>query len=132
AGSLDDGVFFRKDAARTSAVLAPKLHGATNLDLATEDDDLEIFVLFSSLAAVVPNPGQSDYAYANAFLDHFARLRARRPTHSGVTVAIDWPYWAEGGMRADPAGGEEPLPTDAGFAALDALLQAGESQITVA
>lgn len=139
AGAIDDTVFFHKDPARMTAVLAPKVQGAVNLDLATEDEPLEAFVLFSSISAVLPNAGQSDYAYANAFLDHFAAGRAERATGSGVTVAIGWPYWAEGGMRGAAAATErdrsttrlEPLPTNAGLEALDALLRAGEPHVAV-
>ena len=140
AGELHDAVFFRKDSTRTNRVIAPKLSGAVNLDFATRDEPLDAFVLFSSLSAVVANQGQSDYAYANAFLDYFAVRRQGRANRSGVTVAIGWPYWAEGGMRLDHAAverarstaGLEPLPTDVGLKALTAILGAGESHVAVA
>ena len=35
------------------AVLAPKVYGAINLDLATSRENLDFFVLFSSIAGVV-------------------------------------------------------------------------------
>ncbi|HEY2577794.1 MAG TPA: SDR family NAD(P)-dependent oxidoreductase [Streptosporangiaceae bacterium] len=138
AGVVDDAVFFTTDPARTSPVLAPKLRGAVNLDSATAGDPLEVFVLFSSISAVLPNPGQSSYAYANAFLDHFAGWRERtgRP---GRTVAIGWPYWADGGMRTTSAAvrhervrtGFQPLPAAAGLDMLEAVLGAGEAYLAV-
>ncbi len=139
AGRIDDAVFFRKDISRTESILAPKLRGTLNLDLATRNEPIEIFVLFSSLSAVVPNRGQSDYAYANAFLDHFAcqaREQGRRPYGP---IAIAWPYWAEGGMRPARAGatpeqgdGLDPLPTEAALGAIAGVLSAGEPHVVLA
>ena len=78
AGEVRDALYFRKDAAKTDAVIGPKLRGALNLDQATHREPLDLFVLFSSLAAVVPNPGQSCYAYANGFLDALPAWRSGR------------------------------------------------------
>ncbi|MER7205390.1 SDR family NAD(P)-dependent oxidoreductase, partial [Streptomyces sp. NPDC000188] len=99
AGSVDDGMFFRKDPERSAAVLAAKVAGTRNLDEATADDDLAFFALFSSVSASVANPGQADYAYGNAFMEHFAEQRAARADRPGVSVAVGWPLWADGGMR---------------------------------
>ncbi|MEO3808343.1 SDR family NAD(P)-dependent oxidoreductase [Sphaerisporangium sp. B11E5] len=119
AGVQRDGLYFRQEPGDVEAVLAPKTRGVANLDAATEDDDLDFFLIFSSLAATLPNPGQSAYAYANAYLESFARWRDARPGRRGTTLAIGWPYWADGGMRIDAAAldrsrqatGLTPLPT---------------------
>ncbi|WP_160174864.1 SDR family NAD(P)-dependent oxidoreductase [Azospirillum argentinense] len=102
AGVNRDARLMAKTAADLDAVFAPKIAGTLALDEATADEPLDGFVLTSSLAAVMGNVGQSDYAYANAFLDAFAAaretLRGQGRRH-GRSLAIDWPYWAEGGMR---------------------------------
>ncbi|MEU3838576.1 SDR family NAD(P)-dependent oxidoreductase [Streptomyces sp. NPDC028635] len=130
AGTVDDGLFFRKDPQRSAAVLAAKVAGTLHLDEATADDDLAFFALFSSVSASVANPGQADYAYGNAFMEHFAEQRAARPDRRGVSVAVGWPLWAEGGMRvtdevlrrsaADT--GLHPLPAGPGLDTLFGLL----------
>ena len=83
--------------------------GTVNLDQATHDVDLDFFVLFSSIAGAMGNPGQADYATANGFLDRFAayrnRLVAANERH-GRTRSINWPLWQAGGMRLDAAGQE--------------------------
>ncbi|MFC4534168.1 SDR family NAD(P)-dependent oxidoreductase [Sphaerisporangium dianthi] len=139
AGVQRDGLYFRQEAADIEAVLAPKTRGVANLDAATKDDDLDFFLVFSSLAASLPNPGQSAYAYANAYLEAFARWRESRHDRSGRTLAISWPYWEEGGMRigADAlersrqATGLAPLPTADALSVLTRALAAPETGFVV-
>ncbi|EFG64222.1 SDR family NAD(P)-dependent oxidoreductase, partial [Streptomyces sp. SPB074] len=131
AGRTDDGVHFRRDPAETRAALAPKLAGTLHLDRATAEAAPALFVLFSSLSAVLPHTGQCAYGYANAFLDSFAAHRAADPARTGRTLSLAWPYWAEGGMRADAAAlarsagsGMRPLPTATALGLLDRCLAA--------
>ncbi|KAI1075939.1 lovastatin nonaketide synthase [Whalleya microplaca] len=57
--------------------LSPKVSGAMALHEALKghDQDLDFFVMTSSISATVPQPGQSNYAAANAFLDSLAWSR---------------------------------------------------------
>ena len=57
-------------------MLAPKVAGVRHLDEATADLPLDFFMIFGSLAGAAGNPGQADYAAANAYLDRFAEYRA--------------------------------------------------------
>ncbi|WP_043148506.1 SDR family NAD(P)-dependent oxidoreductase, partial [Pseudogulbenkiania ferrooxidans] len=75
AGMVCDKLLARKDEAEFRSVLAPKVAGTINLDLACADLPLDFFVLFSSGASVLGNAGQGDYAAANGFLDAFAARR---------------------------------------------------------
>ncbi|MFD7275463.1 SDR family NAD(P)-dependent oxidoreductase [Streptomyces sp. NPDC059862] len=137
AGELRDGLFFRKDEADLRAVCAAKADGTVHLDAATADDDLHLFVLFSSVSAVLANQGQAEYAYANAFQLHFAHARAAaRP---GRTLAVAWPLWADGGMRGAESAlrqstartGMVPLPTAVGLDLLDRGLAGGPPAFAV-
>jgi acyl transferase domain-containing protein/acyl carrier protein/aryl carrier-like protein len=135
AGVNDDALLIRKDRERFRRVLAPKVQGTLHLDRATADEPLDLFVLFSSGAGSFGNVGQTDYAYANAFMDAFAehreRARARR-TRFGKTLSIAWPFWLEGGMqlsaaelqRTEERTGLCALPTDIGLGYWDTLLRA--------
>ncbi|WP_236710474.1 SDR family oxidoreductase, partial [Streptomyces sp. 150FB] len=133
AGVLRDGLLLGRDRADTEAVLAAKVNGTVLLDEATRHEPLDYFVAFSSAAAAFGNVGQTDYAYANAFLDHFAEQRERQRlqgARSGRTLSAAWPVWADGGMRADAAGtqymvrelGMRPLRTGPALDALDRAL----------
>lgn len=135
AGVVRDGLLAAKSQEEMTAVLGPKVFGSVYLDAATQDEPLDLFVLFSSIASVFGNIGQTDYAYANSFMDHFATWRDRMRAdgrRSGRTLAINWPYWAEGGMKLDPQTltwlesrfDLKPLATSDGLLALtDALSQ---------
>ncbi|WP_313920642.1 SDR family NAD(P)-dependent oxidoreductase, partial [Tahibacter sp.] len=104
AATLRDAYLAHKTPADVQAVFAPKVDGTLNLDEATRDLPLAFFALFSSFSAVLGNPGQADYAGANAFLDAFAIHRntlVERGTRSGHSCSINWPLWKDGGMQVD-------------------------------
>lgn len=93
AGVLDDGLIESQTWERFERVLSPKIIGASLLDELTGELPLDFFVLYSSAAAVLGSPGQSNYATANAFMDGLAwqrRLLGRPAT------SINWGPWAAG------------------------------------
>jgi len=112
AGILRDGFILRKSPSTFASVLAPKVAGLANLDLATRDLPLDFILLCSSFAACWGIVGQVDYAAANAFMDAFAahrnRLAARGERH-GRTLSVNWPLWQDGGMGMDDATRERLL-----------------------
>ncbi|MBE4751861.1 SDR family NAD(P)-dependent oxidoreductase [Corallococcus sp. ZKHCc1 1396] len=142
AGETRDALVRQKSVEDMRSVLAPKVHGTRLLDAATRDDDLDFFLLLSSLSALTGNVGQSDYAHANAFMDAFAHERERQRglgLRRGRTVSINWPLWREGGMQVE-AGAEQamwrhfgaiPLETAAGLEAMDAAFRLDGAQLAV-
>ncbi len=90
-GVLSDAALGNQSWERFEAVLWPKVLGAWHLHRATADRDLDMFVLFSSVAGVLGNPGQANHAAANAFLDQLAAHR-RALGLPGQTIA--WGAWA--------------------------------------
>jgi acyl transferase domain-containing protein len=97
AGVLDDGVLREQSRERFDRVMASKAVGAWNLHELTLDLPLDLFVLFSSAAALLGSPGQGNYAAANSFLDALAHHRRwqKRPA-----LSVNWGSWAEVGMAA--------------------------------
>jgi NADPH:quinone reductase-like Zn-dependent oxidoreductase len=97
AGILDDGVLREQTRERFDRVMAPKACGAWYLHELTGDVPLDLFVLFSSAAALLGSPGQGNYAAANAVLDALAHHRRwqKRPA-----LSVNWGSWADVGMAA--------------------------------
>lgn len=104
AGLLDDATIANLRPEQLTRVLAPKVDGARHLDTLTGTDPLDLFVLFSSAAALVGNVGQAAYAAANAYLDTLANARRCR----GVPgLSVQWGPFADIGLAAaDDARGE--------------------------
>ncbi|MBV9490040.1 MAG: LLM class flavin-dependent oxidoreductase [Verrucomicrobia bacterium] len=138
AGDLRDGLIWNKSDADIAAVLGPKVRGVEALDVATRQESLDCFILFSSTAGLLGNAGQSDYAYANAYLDAFARRRdalCRLGQRSGRTLSINWPLWRDGGMRAGKEAaaltslGLLPLDRSTGIDLFEQAMASGEVQL---
>jgi polyketide synthase PksN len=140
AGVIEDSYVRHKTAEQFMRVLRPKITGALALDEATRQVKLDFMLLFSSLTGSFGNPGQIDYAAANAFLDGFAEDRNRRVSagnRSGKTVAIAWPLWRDGGMAMDAPSamllkqnaGMTAMATAEGIAAMEMALSGNYPQL---
>ncbi|BCB79293.1 hypothetical protein Pflav_057030 [Phytohabitans flavus] len=117
AGVLDDGMLDGLTAERFAAVFRSKVDAALVLDELTRDLDLAVFALFSSTAGAVGNPGQANYAAANAALDAIAQ---RRRALGLAATSIAWGAWAGDGMAGQAH--VEDARRRGGGAALDPAL----------
>ncbi|WP_189050841.1 MDR/SDR family oxidoreductase, partial [Micromonospora sonchi] len=90
-GILDDAILTSLNPQRLHTTWAPKAHAAWTLHQATTNHhNLTHFILFSSIAATLGNPGQANYAAANAYLDALATWRH----HQGLpATSIAWGLW---------------------------------------
>lgn len=96
AGINVDRPIANTDAEQLAKVIDAKLGGAWALHCyAARHSELEYFVLFSSLASLVPSPGQLVYALANAGLQDLAE---HRRSLGLPAMVIDWGPWADTGM----------------------------------
>lgn len=136
AGVLQDSTLMAATAEDFQQALAPKVRGAWNLHQLTMDRELEAFVLFSSVTALLGNPGQANYAAGNAYLDALAHHRRA----TGLpAVSINWGPWADVGLAAaDAIRGERlrqqglrPLSPTVGIAALARAWEWDSGQVAV-
>ncbi len=142
AGVIEDAFILKKPVASFDRTTAPKVLGTRNLDLATAALPLDLFVVFSSVTAILGNVGQCDYGYGNAYADHFCHARAaavQAGQRRGRSLSVNWPFWAEGGMsltereqQALAKGfGIHPLGTADGLQALSDALAGPDAQVAV-
>ncbi|MFI5606904.1 beta-ketoacyl synthase N-terminal-like domain-containing protein [Amycolatopsis sp. NPDC051903] len=96
AGALADGLLQTKTAADIRTVLATKVDGLRTVVDALGDAPLEHVLLFGSIAGVLGNPGQADYATANEALNR-AAVSWKREWPARHVTALNWGAW-DGGM----------------------------------
>eukprot|EP00930_Biecheleria_cincta_P106003 TRINITY_DN9919_c0_g1_i1.p1 TRINITY_DN9919_c0_g1~~TRINITY_DN9919_c0_g1_i1.p1 ORF type:complete len:1128 (+),score=242.49 TRINITY_DN9919_c0_g1_i1:258-3386(+) len=97
AGILEDHMLRNLEPQHLAPVLLPKMDGTLNLHNAVAHEPVELFLLFSSVAAMLGSPGQANYCAANAFLDSFALHRQAKGLPA---LSLQWGPWAEVGMAA--------------------------------
>ncbi|WP_274910624.1 SDR family NAD(P)-dependent oxidoreductase [Streptomyces sp. WZ-12] len=142
AGVVRDAPLAEKTVEQWDEVLAAKVDGLVHLDRATAHCPLEFVLGYSSGAAVTGNPGQSDYATANAYLDTFAAVRntwVADGRRRGRTLCLAWPLWEDGGMQVNDRTraylwadrGLVPMPAREGFTALCDAWRTGSDQVWV-
>ena len=128
-GVLADATIGNQTWKTFETVLWPKMLGAWHLHRATAECDLDMFVLFSSVAGVLGNPGQANHAAANAFLD---QLAAHRRALGLPGQAIAWGAWSEIGeaeeqrermTRRSASSGIEWITPQQGLRAFDRLVR---------
>ena len=141
-GVIEDKWLLQKPLNSICKVIQSKILGAFYLDYYTRKEELKFFVNFSSIASCRGNIGQSDYASANAFLDHYTEARqllSSKGERKGKSISINWPLWKDGGMRPsaiviqqmDRHMGLTPLNTQEGIHSFQRILTAGEGQVVV-
>ncbi|MFF5373102.1 SDR family NAD(P)-dependent oxidoreductase, partial [Streptomyces sp. NPDC013187] len=138
AGILDDTVLSGLTAERLDAVVRPKIDAAWNLHELTRHLPLSAFVVYSSLAGLIGNAGQANYAAGNTFLDALAQHRraqglpatslawglwSQTSTISGRLTDTDLSRIARLGLRA--------LPSDEAMSLFDAALLTGQPVLAV-
>ena len=137
AMALDDAAMERLNEERMWAAMAPKILGAWHLHTLTAGMPLDFFVLFSSIAATVGNPGQANYVAGNAFLDALAHYRRGRGLPA---LTVSWGVLGDvGHVARSPETAQKldrlglrPMPLSESLDALDELMSGGAVQVAVA
>nr|AOO87090.1 polyketide synthase [Alternaria alternantherae] len=128
AGALKDSMMTALTPQHCDVVFSPKVQGAWNLHMLTQDMDLDMFVMFSSISGIIGTMGQGNYSAANTFLDSLAFMRRARGL---AATSIAWGVWAGEGMGAGLKGkagvryeqlGLRALASEQGLALLERCL----------
>jgi NAD(P)-dependent dehydrogenase (short-subunit alcohol dehydrogenase family) len=95
AGLLEDKLFKQKTTSSFERVFDTKVKPLRVLAEQLRSD-CQFVVLFSSIASVYGNKGQTDYAAANSVLDDYANTLNKRL--KGKVISINWGPWKGAGM----------------------------------
>ena len=136
AGILADGTLLQMERERFEAATAPKMKGAWQLHQHTRYEPLDLFVMFSSAAAVLGTTGQGNYAAGNAFMDALAHHRRAMGLPA---MSINWGPWSQVGLAAAQANrgnrlvaqGLGSIAPEPGLRAFEKLLAASPAQAVV-
>ncbi|SHN07905.1 type I polyketide synthase, partial [Actinacidiphila paucisporea] len=130
AGTLNDATLTTLTPEQLHATLTPKIDTAYHLHTA-DLPHLQHYVLYSSAAATLANPGQANYNAANSFLDALAH---HRHTHHQPATSLAWGLWEQtssltgtldtGQRRRLTRQGLQPLTTPHALSLLDTALAA--------
>ncbi|MFE4053385.1 amino acid adenylation domain-containing protein [Streptomyces sp. YIM B13518] len=136
AGQVRDTLLPEMDRTAFDTVYTPKVLGAYLLHRHLQDEPLDHFVLFSSIASLLTTAGQTNYAAGNAFLDALAHHRRARGLPA---LSIDWGPWATGMIEElglvehyRTRRGMSSLSPDAGMAVLERVIGQDRAQLLVA
>ncbi len=98
AGISNDELIINRSKESLERILSAKVQGTWILDKLTENDKLDFFIMFSSVATIFSMIGQCAYVAANSYMDSFASYRNKIGKR---TLTINWTTWKETGMAAD-------------------------------
>ena len=94
AGVLSDATLLNNNKDYLSKTFKPKVHGAWNLHLLTQQKPVDSFLVFSSISWIIGSSGQANHSAVNAFLSYFISYRR---AHGMSGVCINWPVWEGAG-----------------------------------
>ncbi len=116
-------------------VIDAKVNGARNLDELLDSDELDAFVLFSSIAGMWGSGSHAAYVAGNAYLGALAEHRRSRGLPA---TAISWGIWADDreSGRVDPdqilRSGLRFMAPDLALAALGRAIDDDETTVAIA
>lgn len=117
AGIVDDAPLSKQDSSRYAHAMAAKIVGAWSLYRCVQGDELDFWISFSSMVALLGSNGQSSYAAANAALDGLSHWLRRKHVHA---VSVNWGPWAEAGMAVRAGRAAEARWSRQGMASMQA------------
>ncbi|WP_254802892.1 KR domain-containing protein, partial [Kitasatospora sp. SUK 42] len=135
AGTTDDTTLETLTPHQLDTVLHAKADAAWHLHHATRNHHtLTTFILYSSIAGTIGNPGQANYAAANTYLDALAH---HRHTQGLPATSLAWGLWEETSALTQSLGAAErarigrsgilPISSAAGLKLFDASLARGSA-----
>ncbi|MHA7581386.1 SDR family NAD(P)-dependent oxidoreductase [Paenibacillus vandeheii] len=80
-------------------ILMPKLVGTYVLDKATREQNLDFFLMFSSISTIFSSADLPGYIAGNMYLDSYSHYRNK--AIGGKSITVNWATWSEIGMAVN-------------------------------
>ncbi|ASQ45610.1 Erythronolide synthase, modules 1 and 2 [Legionella clemsonensis] len=135
AGILADGLWTNLSWQQFADVFQAKVCGSWYLHQLDSELDLNLqhFILFSSISALLGSAGQANYAAANAFLDGLAHYRHQLNLPA---LSINFGPWEQIGMTLHQTqswldAGLQNISPSAGMAALEVMMSSSAAQLSL-
>lgn len=96
---LSDKLILLKDWESYINMVDLRVNGLNELIRQTAKDDIDFIVLFSSLAGITGNVGQSDYSATNVYMDNIPY--AKSVSRGCRVISVQWGPWALGQQVSD-------------------------------
>ncbi|WP_235598332.1 SDR family NAD(P)-dependent oxidoreductase, partial [Heyndrickxia sporothermodurans] len=77
-------------------MMMPKVIGTYVLDYATRNQNLDFFLMFSSISTIFSSADLPGYVAGNMYLDSYSEYRNREC--DGKSITVNWATWSETGM----------------------------------
>ncbi|KAK4337166.1 hypothetical protein RND71_043482 [Anisodus tanguticus] len=105
---LKDSILDNQTVESFKIVCEPKVNTTTYLDKLSRKlcPEIDYFVCFSSVAAGIGNPGQSNYGFANSSMERICELRREEGLHG---LAVQWGAIGDVGVVAEQFGNDVNL-----------------------
>ncbi|NKI22671.1 SDR family NAD(P)-dependent oxidoreductase [Paenibacillus dendritiformis] len=117
-----------------ASILMPKVIGTYMLDHFTRDQNLDFFLMFSSISTIFSSADLPGYIAGNIYLDSYSEYRSRACGSKSITV--NWATWSEIGMAVKSKFTIDTLfqtiKTKEAIQALFSVLQQGSGSVVVA
>jgi acyl transferase domain-containing protein/NADPH:quinone reductase-like Zn-dependent oxidoreductase/acyl carrier protein/thioesterase domain-containing protein len=99
-GVLRDGMLLSQSFSSIASVFGAKVDSVHLIESVSAEQPMFFQVMFSSVAALLGSPGQTNYSSANSMLDS---LSVSLQYSGKVSTSIQWGAWAGSGMAANDA-----------------------------
>lgn len=113
--------------------LKSKVYGTDVLNRLTQDDNLDFFIMFSSVMTLVSGNGVSSYVTSNTYLEAYAEYMRRQNRPATV---ISWSEWLGIGLDEELMNSEDTslfrkLPYEVGYQAFQQILNTDVTRVIV-
>ncbi|MCK0471882.1 SDR family NAD(P)-dependent oxidoreductase [Halalkalibacter sp. APA_J-10(15)] len=140
AGITKDKLVINKQEEELMKVIESKTFGVCNLCEIAREYKISEVIIYSSIAGVIGNVGQFDYAFANSFISNYVESLNHDEASSTKFTSIHWGYWKNGGMQLNDIEQDQlfekngliPIEDQEAIEALAKILHSNHRSISVA